>query len=324
MESMNQIQSFADTYERIRAAIAREMIGQEQVVQELLLCLVAGGNVLLEGVPGLGKTHLVRTLSHVLDLPFSRIQFTPDLMPADITGTQIMNRDHGFVFQKGPVFASIVLADEINRATPKTQSALLEVMQEHAVTVGGTTYPLPEPYFVMATQNPLEQEGTYPLPEAQLDRFLMKILVPFPSLEELKGIVHLKTSESVPAVAGAGDLMQLRRTAREVPISASVEEFALQLVMNTHPELPDAPEAARASLRFGASPRAAQAILATARVRALREGRFNVSFEDIRSVAPSCLRHRLALTFEAISGHMSVDDVIQELLAKTGGREHAQ
>ena len=321
MESVSQIQSFADTYERIRSAIAREMVGQEQVVQELLLCLVAGGNVLLEGVPGLGKTHLVRTLSHVLDLPFSRIQFTPDLMPADITGTQIMTADHGFVFQKGPVFASIVLADEINRATPKTQSALLEVMQEHAVTVGGTTYALPEPYFVMATQNPLEQEGTYPLPEAQLDRFLMKIMVPFPTLDELKGIVNLKPAGEAAAVASAEDLLALRRTAREVPISASVENFALRLVMNTHPELPDSPSIARSSLRFGASPRAAQALLATARVRALREGRFNVSFEDIHSVAPSCLRHRLALTFEALTSQMSVDDVIAQLIKETGGHQ---
>ncbi len=317
MESRESIEGFAGLYERIRSAIAREMIGQEQVVENLLLCLIAGGNVLLEGVPGLGKTHLVRTLSHVLDLPFSRVQFTPDLMPTDITGTHVLERNGegtAFVFRRGPLFASLVLADEINRATPKTQSALLEAMQEHAVTVGGETYAMEEPYFVLATQNPLEQEGTYPLPEAQLDRFLMKILVPFPSLSELKDIVHLHAGEGGEKVAGGEDILRMRRIAREVPVASAVEESALRLVLRTHPELPDAPECARKYLRYGASPRAAQAILATARVRALHEGRFNVSFEDIRKVAPPCLRHRLAMSFDGITAGKNTDDVIQELL----------
>ena len=321
MDMNEEIRGFADKYEKLRGEIAQEMIGQADVVEHLLLAVIAGGNVLLEGVPGLGKTHLVRVLSKVMDLPFSRIQFTPDLMPADITGTNILVRTESgneFRFQEGPLFSAIVLADEINRATPKTQAALLEAMQEHSVTVAGETRRLPEPYFVLATQNPVEQEGTYPLPEAQLDRFMFKILVPFPSLEELGGIMNLTVGGSgkqAQRVMGADELLAMRETAKHVPIAASVQEYALKLVLATHPEREDAPETARKYLRFGASPRAAQAILSTARVRALNRGRYNVSFEDIRYVAPACLRHRLALNFAAVTEGKNMEDILQELLA---------
>ena len=320
MNTNQSIEAFAEKYAKIRTEIAKEMIGQEDVVEHLLLAVIAGGNVLLEGVPGLGKTHLVRILSKTLDLPFSRIQFTPDLMPADITGTNILVRTEegsSFRFQQGPLFASIVLADEINRATPKTQAALLEAMQEHSVTVAGETMKLPEPYFVLATQNPVEQEGTYPLPEAQLDRFLFKVLVPFPSLEELSGIMDLTVKDSgreTRRVIGAEELLAMRETARKVPIAGSVQEYALKLVLATHPEKAEAPEVSRKYLRFGASPRAAQAMLSTARVRALNQGRFNVAFDDIRYVAPACLRHRLAMNFEAVTEGRNMEELIGEIM----------
>ncbi len=320
MIPQEQIESFFDTVQAIRAEIAKEIIGQERVVEQLLTALVAGGNVLLEGVPGLGKTRLVRTLSSVFDLPFSRIQFTPDLMPADITGTNIIVKtDAGneFRFRKGPLFASIVLADEINRATPKTQAALLEAMQEHSVTVGGETHALSEPYFVLATQNPLEQEGTYPLPEAQLDRFMLKILVDFPTLEELAEIVGLTTvpqTSHAGCVANAETLMGLRAVAQEVPVAQAVRDFALRLVLATHPELDQSPELVRRCVRFGASPRAAQALIATSRARALMNGRYNVAFEDIEAVAPACLRHRIALSFEGMAQGETVEGVIAALL----------
>lgn len=317
---------FAEQYEKIRAEIAREMVGQKDVVEHLLLAVIAGGNVLLEGVPGLGKTHLVRVLGKVLDLPFSRIQFTPDLMPADITGTNILVRTeegNAFRFQEGPLFSSIVLADEINRATPKTQAALLEAMQEHAVTVAGETRKLPEPYFVLATQNPVEQEGTYPLPEAQLDRFLFKVLVPFPTLEELGAIVDLTVKdggEGAGKVIGAEELLAMRAAARAVPIAAPVQEYALRLVLATHPETPDAPEAARKYLRFGASPRAAQALLSVSRVRALARGRYNVAYDDIRFAAPACLRHRIALNFEAVAAGKDTEGLLADILAEVPER----
>ena len=316
----DNLTAFAEKYAKIRGEIAKEMIGQEDVVEHLLLAVVAGGNVLLEGVPGLGKTHLVRTLGKVLSLPFSRIQFSPDLMPADITGTNILVRTEegsAFRFQKGPLFASVVLADEINRATPKTQAALLEAMQEHSVTVAGETMPLPEPYFVLATQNPVEQEGTYPLPEAQLDRFLFKVLVPFPTLEELGSIMNLTVGgakQEAGKAATGEELLEMRAAAREVPIARPVQESALRLVLATHPETPDAPELTKKYLRFGASPRAAQAILSTARVRALEQGRFNVSFDDIRYVAPACLRHRLALNFAAVTEGRDMETLVAELV----------
>ena len=321
MIPQEQIKSFFDTVQAIRSEIAKEIIGQERVVEQLLTALIAGGNV-LEGVPGLGKTRLVRTLSSVFDLPFSRIQFTPDLMPADITGTNIIVKTEAgneFRFRKGPLFASIVLADEINRATPKTQAALLEAMQEHSVTVGGETHALSEPYFVLATQNPMEQEGTYSLPEAQLDRFMLKILVDFPTLEELAEIVGLTTvpqPSHARCVADANTLMGLRAVAQEVPVAQAVRDFALRLVLATHPELEQSPEVVRRCVRFGASPRAAQALIATSRARALMNGRYNVAFEDIEAVAPACLRHRIALSFEGMAQGETVEGVIASLLAQ--------
>ena len=320
MPTEQEILSFRQRLEAIKTEISKEIVGQQEVIDTLVLALVAGGNVLLEGVPGLGKTRLVRTLSRVLDLPFSRIQFTPDLMPADITGTNIIEKTEGgnaFRFQPGPLFASIVLADEINRATPKTQSALLEAMQEHAVTVAGVSRPMSEPYFVLATQNPVEQEGTYPLPEAQLDRFLFKILVPFPTLRELDGIVNMTTTGEEPEARKAADgaeILRLRAISRQVPVAQAVQQYALQLILNTHPELAESPAVSRSYLRFGASPRAAQAILSAARVRALAQGRFNVAFEDIQALAKPCLRHRIALNFEGMAQGRTPDDIIEELL----------
>lgn len=320
MISQEQIQAFTTKVENIRNEIKKEIIGQERVVEQLLTALIAGGNVLLEGVPGLGKTRLVRTLSQVFDLPFSRIQFTPDLMPADITGTNIIVKTEAgneFRFREGPLFSSIVLADEINRATPKTQSALLEAMQEHSVTVAGETHRLHEPYFVLATQNPMEQEGTYPLPEAQLDRFMLKILVDFPSLAELSEIVGFTTSpqaEHAQRVAGANTLLELRGVAEEVPMAQAVRDYALKLVLWTHPELSDSPERVRRSVRFGASPRAAQALVSASRVRALMHGRYNVAFEDIAEVAPACLRHRIALSFEGMAQGDTVESVLCDLI----------
>ena len=320
MPTEQEILSFRQRLEAIKTEISKEIVGQQEVIDTLVLALVAGGNVLLEGVPGLGKTRLVRTLSRVLDLPFSRIQFTPDLMPADITGTNIIEKTEGgnaFRFQPGPLFASIVLADEINRATPKTQSALLEAMQEHAVTVAGVSRPMSEPYFVLATQNPVEQEGTYPLPEAQLDRFLFKVLVPFPTLRELDGIVNMTTTGEEPEARKAADgaeILRLRAISRQVPVAQAVQQYALQLILNTHPELAESPAVSRSYLRFGASPRAAQAILSAARVRALAQGRFNVAFEDIQTLAKPCLRHRIALNFEGMAQGRTPDDIIEELL----------
>ncbi len=320
MISQEQIESFAEKTTRIKAEIGKEIIGQEDVVEQLLTAMIAGGNVLLEGVPGLGKTRLVRSLSSVFSLPFSRIQFTPDLMPADITGTNIIVKGENgneFRFRQGPLFSSIVLADEINRATPKTQAALLEAMQEHSITVAGETRVLKEPYFVLATQNPMEQEGTYPLPEAQLDRFMLKILVGFPSLEELGEIVGLTTvpqTEHASCVADAFMLLEMRSVAQEVPIANAVRDFALKLVLATHPELPEAPEAVRSAVRFGASPRAAQALISASRVRALMNGRYNVAYEDIEAIAPACLRHRVALSFEGMAQGETVENVIRTLL----------
>ena len=326
MIDQGQIQQFAERAAEIKREIAKEIIGQEAVVDQLLTVMIAGGNALLEGVPGLGKTRLVRTLSQVFDMPFSRIQFTPDLMPADITGTNIIVKTENgneFRFREGPLFASIVLADEINRATPKTQAALLEAMQEHSVTVAGETHVLAEPYFVLATQNPMEQEGTYPLPEAQLDRFMLKIMVDFPSLEELGQIVGLTTvpqTEHAQKIADAKTLLEMRAVAQEVPIAQAVRDFALRLVLATHPEIESSPENVRRFVRFGASPRAAQAIIAAARVRALMAGRYNVAYEDIEALAPACLRHRIALSFEGMAEGETAEGVIAGLL-KTLPRE---
>ena len=320
MIDQTQIQQISARVNEIKREIGKEIIGQEKVVDQLLTVLIAGGNALLEGVPGLGKTRLVRTLSQVFDMPFSRIQFTPDLMPADITGTNIIVKTetgNEFRFREGPLFASIVLADEINRATPKTQAALLEAMQEHSVTVAGETHTLAEPYFVLATQNPMEQEGTYPLPEAQLDRFMLKIMVDFPTLDELSRIVGLTTvpqNEHAQKVADAETLLQMRAVAQEVPVAQAVRDFALRLVLATHPEVESSPETVRRFVRFGASPRAAQAIIATARVRALMAGRYNVAYEDIEALAPACLRHRIALSFEGMAEGETTEGVIANLL----------
>ena len=277
--------------------------------------------MLLEGVPGLGKTELVKAISKVLSTSFSRIQFTPDLMPADVTGTNLIIKEEGnnvFQFEPGPVFANIVLADEINRATPKTQSALLEAMQEKTVTVGKTTYELPKPFMVLATQNPIENEGTYPLPEAQLDRFLFKLLVEFPSKDELKEIMDITiTNQKVElnSVMNGEDIIAIRTAIKDMPISDAVMDYALSLVVATHPEDANAPEVTKKYVANGASPRAAQAIVKTAKARAFMEGRYNVAFEDIQFVAYPALRHRLALNFEAISDGVSADDVIREIMA---------
>ncbi|MDF2521233.1 MAG: ravA1, partial [Clostridia bacterium] len=272
-------------------------------------------------VPGLGKTQLIKTLAKVMELSFSRIQFTPDLMPADVVGTNIIVKGQGgesrFEFQKGPIFANLVLADEINRATPKTQSALLEAMQEQTVTVGKTTYSLTQPFMVLATQNPIEMEGTYPLPEAQMDRFLFKLSVKFPTFEELKEIMDITTTNKtveLNKVVDGEKIIEMRKIINEVPVAKAVQEYALKLVLATHPEIDGAPEASRKYIRFGASPRAAQAIIRTSRARALMEGRYNVSFEDIKYVAYPALRHRFFLNFDAVADGITTDDLITELL----------
>jgi MoxR-like ATPase len=310
-----------DTVAKIEKEIAKHMVGQEDLIRQVLIAIMSGGNVLLEGVPGLGKTRLVKTIGRVLDLEFSRIQFTPDLMPADVAGTNIITRSDDssgmFRFQPGPIFSNIVLADEINRATPKTQSALLEAMQEQTVTVGNTTYKLPQPFFVLATQNPIEMEGTYPLPEAQLDRFLFKLNVPFPSLGELADIVTM-TSENddvdLDKVSKRDEIISMRLAARQIPIARPVLEFAAKLVLATHPESSHGSETARKYIRFGSSPRGAQAIVNTAKIRALLDGRYNVAFEDVRYVAYPSLRHRIFINFEGMSEGKTPDELIAKII----------
>ncbi len=317
-----QIESLAEKVAEVRDEISKAIVGQREVVDGVLMVLLAGGHVLLEGAPGLGKTMLVRTLAQAVSLKYSRIQFTPDLMPADVTGTAVVqeNGDGRKVldFQPGPIFANLLLADEINRATPKTQSALLEAMQEKQVTVAHTSHVLDEPFFVMATQNPLEMEGTYPLPEAQLDRFLFKLRVPFPRREELHDILDRttqNTSGSVRAVLDGPRIMEMRRLVRTVPIAPHVQEYVVRLVLATHP---DGRENSLANqyIRHGSSPRGAQAMVLGSKIRALLDGRFNASCEDVRALLLPALRHRIILNFEAQADGRTTDDLLEEIAGK--------
>ena len=321
MASEKDVQFFSEKSKTVLKEIGKDLVGQGRVVEDAVIAMIAGGNVLLEGVPGVGKTRLVRSMGRAFNLPFSRIQFTPDLMPADVTGTNIIEKDdqgrNRLVFQKGPIFSSIILADEINRATPKTQSALLEAMQEHTVTAGGQTYTLEEPFFVLATQNPIEQDGTYPLPEAQVDRFMLKLTMTFPTVKELSDIVTMtqKTmDETAEAVLTAQELLTMRQTAKEIPVMDEVLEYAMRLVAATHPELPESPEFTRKYIRFGASPRAAQALITAAKVRALMQGRYNVSYEDINTLAYPVLRHRIKPSYDAVAERIGADELIAKLL----------
>ena len=306
----------------LESELARLIVGQKELVRDTVIALIAGGHMLLEGVPGLGKTVLVRSLGQALKLSFARIQFTPDLMPADIVGTNVIREDKGrreFHYQAGPLFANLVLADEVNRATPKTQSAMLEAMQERTVTVGTETRKLPVPFFVLATQNPIELEGTYPLPEAQLDRFFFKALVPFPSTEELLEIARRTTGAETPqlkAVAGAGEVMAAQQVAREVPIAEHVLAYAGKLITATHPDRTEL-DSVKQYARFGASPRGLQTLVLAGKVRALLEGRYNVAFDDLIAVAHPALRHRIFLQFEAEADEVTADQLIDEIVEKT-------
>jgi MoxR-like ATPase len=314
-------QQFRQAYGTLHREISKAIVGHSDIVHGVLTCLFVGGHALLEGVPGLGKTLLVRTLSQVLDLAFNRIQFTPDLMPSDIIGTNIINEavdgKRAFSFQPGPLFAQIVLADEINRATPKTQSALLEAMQEHSVTVGGTIHKLKEPFFVMATQNPIEQEGTYPLPEAQLDRFFFKLLVNYSGREELSVILDRTTKGEWPTVSKVMDgseILQWQQLVREVIVAPPVQDYAIRLVLATHPGGEFATQDANKYIRCGGSPRGAQALVLAAKVRALLEGRYNVSFDDVKRVFFPAMRHRILLNFEAQAENIPSDTILAEIM----------
>lgn len=326
MVTEKDLQVFSSKCRQVFEQIGRDMVGQKDVVENTVIAMIAGGNVLLEGVPGVGKTRLVRSMGRVFGLPFSRIQFTPDLMPADVTGTNIIEKDAQgnsvYKFQPGPIFSSIVLADEINRATPKTQSALLEAMQEHMVSVAGTDYKLDEPFFVLATQNPVEQEGTYPLPEAQIDRFMFKLNLPFPSMADLRDIVVMTQNtmdEVADQVINAQELLQMRATAKEIPVIDEVIDYTMRLVSATHPDSDHASETARQYIRMGASPRAAQALITTAKVRALVEGRYNVSLEDIDVLAAPVLRHRVKPNFEAVVAKKTPDELIAAIQEELKG-----
>jgi len=324
-------EEFGRTFDRIRQQVRRVIVGHQELIDHVLIALLAGGHVLLEGVPGLGKTLLVKTLAQSLDLGFSRIQFTPDLMPADIIGTNMVMQDAGgrryFEFQRGPVFTQVLLADEINRATPKTQSALLEAMQEHAVTAAGTSYTLTEPFFVLATQNPIEMEGTYPLPEAQLDRFLFKLRVEFPSAQDLVEIIDRTTAAAVPqadVAATSGQILEMFQLAREVEVASHVKTYVARLIQATHPDTAAAASMAKRYVRYGSSPRGVQALILAAKVRALIAGRANVAFSDLKVLALPALRHRLILNFEGEAEGIDPDAIIQNALEETTELEGAK
>jgi MoxR-like ATPase len=319
-----RLQEFSRIAQEIESEVGRVIVGQHEVVRSVLICILAGRHALLEGVPGLGKTMLIRTLADALDLKFARIQFTPDLMPSDITGTDIMEETEDgrriFRFHEGPVFANLILADEINRATPKTQSALLEAMQEKTVTVANRSYKLEPPFFVLATQNPLEMEGTYPLPEAQLDRFMFKVNVGFPQVEELVHILERTTGAEVPEprkVADGKQVISMGKLALNTPVASHLIDYVARLIVATHPEHPEAPDLVRQYVRYGSSPRGAQALIIGAKVNALLDGRFNVSFDDIEAVARAALRHRLLLNFEGLAEGIQTDIIIAEVLNAT-------
>jgi MoxR-like ATPase len=318
----DRLRQFRETYLRITQEVERVIVGHKEVMQGVMLCLLTGGHAILEGVPGIGKTLLVRTLAEALDLEFKRIQFTPDLMPADIVGTNVIveteagRRD--WEFRPGPIFGNLILADEINRATPKTQSALLEAMQERSVTVARTTHRLPEPFFVLATQNPLEMEGTYPLPEAQLDRFALKLLRAMPGLGEISEIVDRTTGARVAHAGRAADgptLLAMRDLAREVPVASTVRDYSSAIVLATHPQDPSAAPLAKKFVRYGASPRGAQSMILGAKVLALVAGRYNAAYDDVRKMARAALRHRLILNFEAEAERIDPDAIIDDVLA---------
>ena len=318
------VQKFNTAVQSVKTQLRRDLVGQDEVVDNVIIAIIAGGNVLLEGVPGVGKTRLVRSLGKTLNLPFSRIQFTPDLMPSDVTGTEIMRKDEQGTmqseFRRGPIFANLVLADEINRATPKSQSAMLEVMQEHKVTVAGNTYKLEEPFFVLATENPIEQDGTYPLPEAQMDRFMFKLIMKFPSDKELMDIVkmtQITMAETAEVAMDGRDILEMRELASQVPVMDEVLDYAVRLVSGTHPEIEGASDTAKKYIKYGASPRAAQALITCAKVRALMNGNFNVSYDDIKALALPVLRHRIKINYTAINDKLTVDDVIAKLVGET-------
>ncbi len=319
--SAEQLKSFQTNFDSVKAELSKVMVGNDEVITHVMTCLLAKGHVLLEGIPGVGKTKLVQTLANVLDLSFSRIQFTPDLMPGDIVGTNVVTEDESgkrsFEFQSGPIFANMVLADEINRATPKTQSALLEAMQENSVSAGGKTRNLDQPVFVLATQNPIEMEGTYPLPEAQMDRFLFKLKLDFPSADELNLIVDRTTQKKEPEVSrviNKEQILEMRDTARQMPIAGPIQDYAVRLALATHPEKSECPEIVKKYVRFGVSPRGVQSVILGAKVIALLNGRTYVASEDIRSVIYPALRHRVLLNFEAEAEQLETDEILRVVI----------